>query len=114
MNIPRYTLTSNRAIEEAHLQCLAVVIPAHNQLQIDIDNAADYAIFKLHIEIIKDRIGVVSIEEHLSRSGGVKKHITVTLAASVMSNAERILLQAALGSDRKRELLNYFQALNRD
>jgi hypothetical protein len=107
-------LSSNRAIEEAKYDNLTVVFPAHNQLQIDIDNAADYAIFKAHLEIIRDRLGIKFIEEHPSRSGGFRKHITITLSASVLSHAERILLQAVLGSDRMREMLNYFQSLLRD
>lgn len=49
-----------------------------------------------------------------SRSGAPgKRHITLALNRKLTS-VERILFQALLGSDRKRELLSYIRVLNSD
>jgi hypothetical protein len=100
---------SERAIHEAKLLGLEVVFPAADELQIDIDNSADYEVFLEHIGIL-ERYYCTAFEpkETLSRSGGDCKHITVKLHHKI-SNTERILLQAVLGSDRKREILSLLQ-----
>jgi hypothetical protein len=96
--------TSKRAIDEAAKLGMVVVFPKDNQLQIDIDNDESYAVFQAHLDILQHHFGFGDIEEHPSKSGGQKRHITVNLNADI-DNTERVLLQALMGSDRKREFL---------
>jgi hypothetical protein len=105
--------TSARAEIEAKELGLDVVYPAPNQLQIDIDSEADYETFIEVNYVLKNFIGVTHYEEKPSRSGWPKKHITLTLDRDV-TNLERILLQACLGSDGTREFLSYVQEINKD
>lgn len=105
---------SESAFEKAKANDLVVVEPEAHQLQIDIDDSRAYEIFSKNQAAVNEHFGIVGIEEHASKSGGDRKHVTVTLAKPVMSNMERILLQACLGSDGVRELLSYVQVLNRD
>jgi hypothetical protein len=105
---------SERAIHEASLLGLDVVFPAADELQIDIDNSADYEVFLEHVSILERHYGTqLEHKETHSRSGGECKHITVKLYHNI-SNTERILLQAVLGSDRKREILSLLQEWNGD
>lgn len=103
---------SESAYSKATLMGLVVVTPEPNQLQIDIDSDVAYAVYKQNLETLKQFFPVASIEEHPSKSGGEKRHVTITLIKPVMSNMERILLQACLGSDGIRELLSYVQVFD--
>lgn len=104
---------SLRAIEEAERSGLDVVYPKPNELQIDIDNEHSLLLFGKQLDIVKKFIGYVSHTDNPSRSGGVKRHITVVLSHEV-STIERLALQAMLGSDRVRELLGYVQYQEND
>jgi hypothetical protein len=105
---------SQRAIDEAARLGLDVVFPADNELQIDIDSDADYSVFCEHLGILDRHYGAPSdVVEKPSRSGGERRHITVTLHHKV-TNTERIMLQALLGSDRKREILSLLQERDGD
>lgn len=105
---------SARAIDEAARLGLDVVFPAADELQIDIDNEVDYDVFRRHIGILEQHYCTeLEPKETSSRSGGECKHITVKLPHKV-SNTERILLQAVLGSDRTREVLSLLQEWNGD
>lgn len=100
---------SQRAIEQAKQEKLEVVFPKKNQLQLDIDNDAAYAVYEAHYDIVDGYWGISYTDEQPSRSGKPgKKHITVTLSREV-TNKERIALQAFLGSDLKREVLSFVQ-----
>jgi hypothetical protein len=104
---------SARALQEADVEGYDIVFPADNELQIDIDSDEEFQVYERLINVVRDHIGV--LDEHIapSRSGLPKRHITVTLNATV-SVIERIALQACLGSDRMREILGYVQYLIKD
>lgn len=104
---------SERAVKDAADFGLFVVFPEDNQLQLDIDNDESFALYESVRDIIHHHYGILGEEIHSSRSGGQKRHITVTLGIKI-SNMERIALQASLGSDRKRELLSIIQEKNHD
>ena len=105
---------SQRAYNQAAIEGLNVVLPASNELLIDIDNEHSYMLFNKQIQIVQAFIGVVDIREQASKSGQpYKLHITVELDKDV-TGMERLALQAMLGSDRVRELLGYVQEKNGD
>jgi hypothetical protein len=105
--------SSKRAIKEAADSGLIVVFPKDNELQLDIDNDEAFALYDSVRDIIHHHYTVKNEEIHTSRSGGEKRHITITLGRNI-DNMERIALQACLGSDRKRELLSIIQEINND
>lgn len=85
-----------------------VVRAADNVLQIDIDDDASFEVFMKQIDVLES-LDIVDVRNWTcapSKSGGQKRHITVGLGQP-LPITQRILLQAVLGSDRKRELLAY-------
>lgn len=101
-------LHSDGAFEQAERDGnLEVILPAANELQIDIDNEDNEQFFHQNLPKVSEYVGVYTWEEGPSRSGEPeRKHITVKLNRDV-TPLERILLQAVLGSDLRRELLSY-------
>jgi hypothetical protein len=104
---------SQRAIDEAAKLGMDVVFPQENQLQLDIDNEDAYDYMNGVLDVLETHWGIAKFEEHPSKSGLPKRHVTITLDKE-LSATERVLLQACMGSDRKRELLSYLQVLNGD
>lgn len=99
---------SQRALDQAQREGLAVVYPEDNQLQIDLDNEHSYRLFQNQLLIVEKFIGSCAVKERPSKSGKPGKlHVTLTFI-------ERLALQAMLGSDRIRELLGYVQFKNND
>jgi hypothetical protein len=94
--------SANVKAEEEHLE---VVLPRPNQLFIDIDNDFAMAIFERNLPSFYRWYACVGSEViRPSKSGGERKHITITLADDI-DPKERLILQAYLGSDLKREFL---------
>jgi hypothetical protein len=110
---------SQRAINVALSEGLTVRLPEANELLIDIDNEHSFMLFMKQIEIVKKYIGTKprfndgSYVVTESRHGLPGRHIVVTLDHDI-TETERLLLQACLGSDRVRELLGYVQMKNGD
>jgi len=104
---------SRTAIEEAKKQGLVPVFPGPNQLQIDIDSDAQFAVYKRNKDIVHQYWGIVHEMIELSKSGGERRHITLTLKGTV-GVLERIGLQAVLGSDLKREQFSLVRVLQKD
>lgn len=101
------TLGSSGAFTHAELNGEVVVLPLPNQLLIDIDDEVSWTHFNVNITKVHEYIGVLDQREKPSRSGDPnRRHITVDLYRDV-TPMERILLQAVLGSDLRRELLSY-------
>jgi len=98
--------TTASAFKKAEEQDLEIVYPKVNELQLDIDNKEAYAYFHENKWILEQWFGIRVITERVSKSGGDKRHITVELGTA-LTTVTRILLQAVLGSDRKRELLSF-------
>lgn len=92
-----------------------VVIPEANQLQVDIDTDEQYAVYQRACEcFIKNFPGDPPIvEEHPSRSGLPRRHVTITLPFAV-EPWQRIAWQASFGSDPMREMLSCFRAWHGD
>lgn len=93
-----------------------VVLPADNELLIDIDTEQHYATFLRSLESVVRNVGNFSdwrIEAHPSKSGLPRQHITISLPFAV-DPYERIAWQAALGSDPMRELLSAIRLMRGD
>lgn len=109
-----YTVgTRAEAFEKARAAGLEVLVPKPNQLFIDIDDEASYQVLQAHADILDKYIGVTKREATISKSGGVRRHVTLTLSRDITAT-ERVGLQAMLGSDRKRELLSFIRVLQGD
>ena len=104
--------TRKMFIERCLKKGLTIKIPAANELQIDIDCEAHYEQYKRSSAIffreVQAQYGPSSfeIEEHFSKSGPPRRHITIKLPWDITTSWERIAWQAALGSDSVRELLS--------
>jgi hypothetical protein len=110
-----YVPESASTIEEATQDGLSVVYPERDELLLDFDNSLDYDFFMGTGQgILAQFWGVRKIETAPSASGKPGHlHCRVTLEKSV-GPMERFALQAALGSDRKRELLGIAMLNNED
>lgn len=97
--------SSQSAYDKADRDGLEVVLPTDKQLFIDIDNDFAFAVFERNYEVFLrfySDAGIYAVKP--SKSGGEKKHITVTMSEPV-DPTERLVLQAFLGSDLRREFL---------
>jgi len=114
---PKGNPNSSRAIDLALREGLTVEFPAANELFIDIDNEHSFQMFQRQMDILVKYIGVDDGGNGFvvtpSRHGLPGRHIVVTLVKDI-TETERLLLQACLGSDRVRELLGYVQMKNGD
>lgn len=106
---PENSLTHAGQLKEAEEKGCFVVYPQPNELFIDLDDPDDEGF--MHDQIARLRRyfpgGDVLVKMAPSKSGGGRQHVTITLPRPVKDAAERILLQACLGSDRVRELLSW-------
>ena len=106
--------SSEEAIKLAEKNNWSVVFPSEHALQIDIDSADAYETFKRHKDILDKTLGIEDCSEWPSKSGlSWRKHITIRLKQPI-SAERRILLQAAMGSDRMREILSFARLINGD
>lgn len=99
--------------EVADLFDCKVIRPEPNQLQIDIDCESQYNFFRGRLNDLES-IGilcVIKMEEHPSKSGLPKRHITLTCGRDFL-DAERVAIQFALGSDIIRETLNTIRLID--
>lgn len=112
-----FTIASKQAYRDAEILGFEVALPQDNQLQIDIDDEASYQVYLGNLDryMVHFSDNPVTFADVLPSKSGApeKKHITVTLADPI-SNEQRILLQALLGSDPVREMLSYIRLVNDD
>lgn len=88
---------------------LDVVLPADDELFIDIDAPLDAEWLKLMVKVLHDNGWPVdTIKTTTSRNGNT--HVYLHTLRPV-TPVERIALQACLGSDRKRELLSLLRII---
>lgn len=105
------------AMEAAELVGCDVVKPDVNQLQLDLDTEEAYEWYKVRVMEFQQHSNFgVHVEEHFSKSGPPKRHITLTLTDEYgnpieLDEWQRITLQFALGSDPIRETLNTWRLL---
>ena len=90
-----------------------IVLPAANELQIDIDTVEMQERFNESVGVFFQYITPEDVKETPSESGLPCKHITIKLPFDV-TVWQRLALQAALGSDNIREILSCIQHLNGD
>lgn len=90
---------------------LSIVVPADNELQLDIDSPKIENLnrYEQVLEILNQFNKIKSSKNTKSKSGNL--HVTLTLDHAV-SAVERVLLQACLGSDPIREILTYKNILD--
>jgi hypothetical protein len=112
----QYARTYQQCVEQATTLGRVVVLPKSNELQLDIDSEQDLVAFKARF----DRLSKVLSEMSTKRPAIVRwnvtpspsgrdgrYHVTISLPYDVHGEAHRILLQACLGSDPLREILNW-------
>lgn len=90
---------------------MTALFPAANELQLDIDDDLSWQHF-LKVRYLLEQEGVLvrgSTQVLASKSGN--RHVIVR-TTEVHSMAERIALQAAMGSDRVREMFNTLRYIN--
>src|SRR5258708_6195778 len=99
--------SSQFSLDFARKEGLRIVLPSVKELQIDIDNDADFAQFTQAYSMLRDLqlFSPRGYSERPSRNGGEGRHITVMLHSDV-TPLERITLQAILGSDWRREMFS--------
>lgn len=106
---------SEVALKKAKDQGLVVVYPEPNQLQLDIDSTADLAVLADGLELLVTQYGHPQYIVTTPSQGKGHYHTTITFEKHVVFTPEtRFILQAGLGSDRKREFLGYFCHLRQD
>lgn len=87
---------------------LKVVLPAENELQLDIDTPEQMAQYEAQLPLLRNFMMVRETKRTKSFSGN--DHIYLACPGLTFTPSERIALQAALGSDPKRELLSMARA----
>jgi hypothetical protein len=94
------------AKEAAAAKGQVVVLPADNELFLDIDDEESLALFKSCVEMMEHK---VKLEWNMKPSPSGRSgrfHITVKMPRAV-TPIERVAIQAFMGSDRKRECLSW-------
>lgn len=105
--------TVQEYIERMQKAGYKILVPEPNQLFIDIDTKEQLKQYLSEIERFRDEYTVKEIKQTPSRRKADGFHITVTLDREI-TNIERIVLQAILGSDPRRELLGLFRIWNEE
>jgi hypothetical protein len=85
---------------------LDIVWPGPCELFLDLDDDEAFVLFKKQVEIL-GQFDKGTWTEARSVNGG--RHVVVTLDRPLTSETERVMLEAVLGSDRKRSLLGLKQ-----
>lgn len=94
---------NEKSIKEAEAAGFFVVRTAPNLLLLDIDTKEAYQHYLKMFPIVNKQIKIVKIGQWSSKSGKGRRHI-VLQTAKALPVVQRMLLQAILGSDLKREL----------
>ena len=104
-----YTITDNTQERAAQLGCI-MVVPAYNQLQIDIDTPEQFIEYATRLKTLREnRPDLIFTEDvRSSRSGGSRYHSTLTFSNMLFDQTSRIAWQMMLASDPVREALSMF------
>lgn len=91
-----------------------IVEPKPNELQIDLDGARALRQYGMQFSIIR-KAGLAKGWMEYIRSSKKSGHVHVIIRLpKKIDNRERVLLQAILGSDIKREAFNYVRVVKRN
>lgn len=101
--------TVEQAKAKAAARGLEVRLPEPNELFIDIDSEAQLAEFDDLFNMLLDHVDGMSRSMGPSPSGRPGRYHAVVRLPYPITLLERIALQAALGSDRKREILTWLR-----
>jgi hypothetical protein len=104
--------TTSRTVADVEAAALAkgltVRYPEPNELFIDIDTVEQYAQHLNLLTIFTNHEEIEGTIASVSPSGKPGRfHVVVRLKRPVVDETERVMLQALLGSDTKRELLSW-------
>lgn len=102
----KYALTREAMLALVAAENLDIVYPKDNELFLDLDSDAAHTLFLNQVDMARKFMNINNVEVRASKSGLPNRHAVVTLP-SIVSESERLALQAALGSDRRCELLRY-------
>lgn len=100
------SLSWEGAQEAARKKGLEIVLPKRDELFIDLDSEAAYRTYKEQVKLLAQKETILLETVRYSASGPPHRHVTLTLKKE-LSPMMRIALQAALGSDPKREMLSF-------
>jgi len=104
MEIP-YTPTRedhNTSVKAAEDQGLEVIKGSGIKLLLDLDTEQDLKDYEVTLALLQDYYGLVETNRWTSKGGNTH----VTLDCEWLSREDRVMLQAVLGSDRKRAAIN--------
>ena len=93
----------NTKIKEAQEAGFTVMVAQADEILLDLDTPESELQFEGNLQLLASLFGVTNVERWKSKSKG--HHVIVHIATKGLSDAERIALQAALGSDGKREII---------
>lgn len=103
----RYNLADAKSAEECAEACGCTVEYSNpRMLQLDIDTDEDFDFFQKQFQRLLQYSTKMAHQYQVRPSKSGNRHVTIELLED-HSVIERIMLQAFLGSDRTRELLNY-------
>lgn len=91
------------AVKKATADGFTIVRGNENTLLLDLDTAQAMKQFNSTYEMVDSKFGILHQEFWTSKSGGERRHAKLILKTS-LSAAERVALQAIMGSDPKREI----------
>lgn len=90
---------------------LVIKKPTERELFIDIDSNAQLKIFREHLKLVQTIVGCSYTKTRSPSRKPGHWHIVVTTDDTKVMPFDRILLQALLGSDLKREALSWLRLL---
>lgn len=94
--------------EQARAEGLEVALPGPRDIFVDLDQAQDQYVMEALLPILAQNGFPVTVKK-ITRSRSGNKHAYLE-ALEDLDDLTRLLLQACLGSDRKRELLGFLRA----
>lgn len=105
--------SSEASIKRAEAQNLDVVFPRSNELFIDLDTEAQFATFNARVGMFNTCFGIKSTLIKPSKSGLPRRHAVVELTDHY-DVVTRIAMQAALGSDFRKEVISLQRVFRKD
>lgn len=105
-----YEDDAEKAEKKADALGLEMVLPDTNEVQIDLDSPGDIKVMRDGLKILKNKNEGYQFNK-LTTSKSNNKHVYIKFDRT-FKPMERIVVQACLGSDRKRELLGMMRVLN--
>ena len=110
---PRFDKITEEPEEEEMSKMESDLTSYDQNTDLELKEIHSFMLFMKQIEIVKKYVGTNGSKVTESRHGLPGRHIVVTLDHDI-TETERLLLQACLGSDCVRELLGYVQMKNGD